>query len=166
MRAPLHAIIEPNPIPMLAQAAFAYLHFLSLFALVTCVVTEVTWYRPTLTREEARRLVFLDLTYGIVSVLVVGTGFCRALWFAKGWDFYLHNPIFWIKVGAFGVWALLSLPPTLHFLSWRKVVAAGQTPAIVPATYRRIRLFLHLELVLILVVPLLAVLMARGVGSQ
>ena len=151
---------------MLLQAAFAYFHFIAIFALVTCVVFEFHWYRPQLTVSEARRLLFLDLTYGVVSLLVVGTGFCRALWFAKGWDFYLNNPIFWTKVGLFVTWALLSLPPTLHFLSWRRGITAGEAPAIAPRTYRRIRLCLHLELTLILVVPILAVLMARGVGSQ
>ncbi len=151
---------------MFEQAIFAYFHYLSLFGLAICLAFELSLYRPELTAPQARRLVLTDMTYGIFSLLVVGTGFARAFWFAKGWEFYSHNPIFWFKVGIVLVWAVLSLPPTFHFLSWRKDIAEKRAPEIDPVSYGRVRKCLVAQAGLIPVVPLLAVLMARGLGSN
>jgi len=52
--------------------------------------------------------------------------------------------------------ALLSIYPTVKFLSWRKTVD--------PAGARAIRTIIHLELVGVVLILLFAALMARGIG--
>ena len=59
---------------------------------------------------------------------------------------------------------LLSIYPTVQFLKWRKALKARQAPALDGAVRKRIRMVLHVELTLLLVIILLAVMMARGVG--
>jgi len=78
--------------------------------------------------------------------------------------FYLGNPLFYVKVGMFLLVALISVYPTRRFLAWRKMLTQGDPPALDPHTVTRLRIVIRLELGLLLVIPLLAVLMARGIG--
>lgn len=121
-------------------------------------------YRPMMSAENARKLMRVDAVYGVSALLVASSGFARALWFGKGSQFYFENPLFWAKVGLFVLWAAVSLPPTFHFLSFRKSVRAGETVSVNPDMYTRIRRCLLIQLHLVPLVPILAVLMARGFG--
>jgi putative membrane protein len=60
--------------------------------------------------------------------------------------------------------ALISVYPTMQFLAWRKMLTQGALPELDPRTMTRLRAVIRLELGLLLVIPLLAVLMARGIG--
>jgi putative membrane protein len=59
---------------------------------------------------------------------------------------------------------LLSIYPTMQFLSWRAAVKEGRAPAVPGDKVRRIRSIIHLQLALIAVLILCAALMARGIG--
>src|SRR5262245_31480388 len=107
----------------------------------------------------------IDLFYGIAAVVVFLTGLLRFAYFGKGVHFYLGNPLFYIKVGMFLLVALISVYPTMRFLAWRKMLKQGDLPALDPRTMTRLRAVIRLELGLLIVIPLLAVLMARGIGS-
>ncbi|MCU0367973.1 MAG: DUF2214 family protein, partial [Cyclobacteriaceae bacterium] len=74
-------------------------------------------------------------------------------------EFYTRNPIFLIKLGLFTVVGLLSSYPTVYFIKNRKGDAAEVLS--IPTV---IIWMLRLELVLIFIIPLLAGLMAKGVG--
>ena len=69
-----------------------------------------------------------------------------------------------IKVGMFLLVALISVYPTMRFLAWRKMLKQGDLPALTLPTITRLRAVIRLELGLLIVIPLLAVLMARGIG--
>jgi putative membrane protein len=63
----------------------------------------------------------------------------------------------------FALIALLSLPPTITFLRWRGAVRNARPPLMDSGTRRRLLTLMVLQaLLLMLVMPLLAVLMARG----
>jgi len=68
-------------------------------------------------------------------------------------------------MGMFIAIALLSIPPTIHFLSWTPQLKEGHPPEIAARQYHHIKAHLILETVLLLLMPLPAVLMARGVGT-
>ncbi|WP_134605236.1 DUF2214 family protein, partial [Pseudomonas aeruginosa] len=68
--------------------------------------------------------------------------------------------------GLFVLAALVSLLPTVTFLGWRGALKAGEVPAVTPARGRRVVLAVRLQLLLLLVIPLLATLMARGFGMR
>ena len=57
---------------------------------------------------------------------------------------------------------LLSIYPTVKFLSWRKRLHAGHVPELPDAERRKLRTIIHAELTLIVLILLCAALMARG----
>ena len=106
---------------------------------------------------NARRLALADMVVGISAGVLLVVGLLRVFYFEKGAAFYLHNAAFVAKMALFVAVALLSMHPTLKFLSWRK---GGVDATAVPA----IRRILHLELLGVVLIVLCAALMARGIG--
>jgi putative membrane protein len=90
----------------------------------------------------------------------------RVTWFEKGSAYYWHDLYFLIKFGAFIAAALISIYPTVIFLSWTKSVKAGRAPQIADACVKRVRMCLMLELTAIVVILPCAALMARGFGYR
>jgi len=135
-------------------------HHLLIFSIFGIICAEFWAVRPGLSSETAARIASIDLWYGILAAAVVVVGFCRAVFAAKGWGYYSHNGFFWAKLGTFAAVGLLSLPPTLSFMRWRK---SALPPG--DADIRRIRRYLHLELALFMLLPIFAAAMARGLGE-
>jgi len=150
---------------MLAHVITAYLHFLGMMMLMATLVAEHVTLQPQMTRLHLQRLARTDLFYGIAAGVVFLTGLLRFAYFGKGIYFYLGNPLFYVKVGMFLLVALISIYPTMQFLSWRKMLTQSALPELDPRTMTRLRAVIRLELGLLIVIPLLAVLMARGIGS-
>ena len=149
---------------MLAHVLTAYWHFLGMMMLMATLLAEHVTLQPQMTRLHIQRLAMIDLFYGIAAGIVFLTGLLRFAYFGKGIHFYLGNPLFYVKVGMFLLVALISVYPTRRFLGWRKMLTQGDPPALDPHTVTRLRIVIRLELGLLLVIPLLAVLMARGIG--
>ena len=91
---------------------------------------------------------------------VIVLGFSRAVFAAKGWAYYSHNGFFWAKIGCFAAIGLLSAPPTLAFMRWRKSATAPTDAAV-----KSVRRYLHIEVMLFALLPLFAAAMARGYGE-
>jgi putative membrane protein len=100
------------------------------------------------------------LWYGILAAAVIVVGFSRAIFAAKGWAYYSHNAFFWAKIATFAAIGILSVPPTLTFIRWRK---SGALPG--DADIRTVRRYLHVELGLFVLLPIFAAHMARGYGE-
>lgn len=146
---------------MYEEAIVRYLHFIGILSWVSALAAQWLLLKPSLSRAEIQRLAKIDTVYGISAVLVVGMGL--TLWFGVGKpaEFYNSNGIFHTKVGLAAVVGLLSIAPTVFFARNRK----GDDPAEVvevPASVRRIVL---LELAIMAIIPLLATIMATGMGS-
>jgi putative membrane protein len=139
------------------NAFMAFLHHAAAFALVAALAVEVVVIRDELNIRNARRLARADMVVGLSAGVLLVVGLLRVVYLEKGTAFYFHNAAFIAKMTLFVVVALLSVYPTLKFLSWRK----GIDPAAVPT----IRLVLHLELVGVVLILLCAALMARGIGQ-
>jgi putative membrane protein len=136
---------------------FAFLHHVAAFTLVAALVVEFVVIRDELNVRTARRLARADLVVGLSAGVLLVVGLLRVFYFEKGAAFYFQNGAFIAKMALFVAVALLSIYPTLKFLSWRKGrIDAAAVPAI-----RRI---LHLELVGVVLILLCAALMARGIG--
>jgi putative membrane protein len=148
------------------SAIMAFLHHLAAFTLVGTLIYEHTAFRKDITFAEARRLQRMDLVYGISAGVVLIIGLLRVFYFEKGAPFYAHNLFFWTKMAGFALVALLSIYPTIRFLSWNKFFAKNQVPEISDQDAARIKLILRLELVAIAVILLSAALMARGIGMM
>jgi putative membrane protein len=150
---------------MYASALMAFLHHAAAFTVVATLAIETALFRPPLTSAQARRLTITDTIFGAAAGVVLVVGLLRVAYFEKGSHFYWHDLFFLAKFSAFLVAALISIYPTLVFLSWRKNLKAGIAPQIAPECTRRVRLCLMLELTAILVIVFCAAFMARGFGS-
>jgi putative membrane protein len=96
-------------------------------------------------------------------MLALATGLLRLLFYAKGVAFYLPNVAFIAKMALYVAIAAISIVPTRRFIGWRRALDAGGPPPDAE-TVSRVRRLLHLELALLALMPLMAVLMARGIG--
>lgn len=141
---------------------FAFLHHLLAFALVACIAIELVLVRQELTLATARKLIRIDAVLGLCAGLLLVVGLSRVFWFEKGADYYWANHAFLTKFGVFIGIAVVSITPTVEFLSWRKAVRVGAVPQVEARTLRKLAAFLHCELAGIVVILLCAAIMARG----
>lgn len=148
----------------MAQAIAAYLHFLSIFALFALLCIEHVQFKLPLDLQRARRLIVVDIAYGLCAGLVLVTGLARVIWYGKGLDYYLGNSLFHAKFGLFVLVGLISALPTFVFINWRNSLKAGEIPQVSAGKARLVIMAIRLELLLLLCIPLLAALMARGYG--
>jgi putative membrane protein len=147
------------------SALLAFVHHLAAFTLVAAVAVELVLLRDDLTVASARRLLAVDAVLGGAAGVVLAAGLLRVFYFEKGASFYFQNAAFLAKLALFIVVALLSIYPTVQYLSWRTALREGRAPTIEAARMRRIRRLVHWELAGIAVLILCAALMARGIGS-
>ncbi|MGO4325542.1 DUF2214 family protein [Cupriavidus sp. 2TAF22] len=149
---------------MLTDALLAFLHFAFIFALIALLTAEAVIMRTGLTPATLRRISIYDLVYFLSAMAVLATGLLRLFYGAKGMQFYLHNPWFHAKMTVFVVIALCSLPPTFAIQRWRR--QARTAPDFVPAAaeLKKARRWVMIEAHLLILLPLCAVMMARGIG--
>jgi len=150
----------------MTSAIMAFLHHLAAFTLTGAIIYEHVTFRKDLSLAEARRIQIMDILYGVSAGVLVIVGLLRVFYFEKGAAFYVQNWFFWIKMFGFALAGLLSLYPTLRFLSWRKFVAEGRVPEITDQEVARIRLVLRLETLAIALILFSAAMMARGLGMM
>ena len=141
---------------------FAFLHHLAAFALVSAIAIEFVLLRGELTLWSTRRLQVADMILGIAAGVLLIAGLARVFWFEKGAAYYFHSHAFLTKFGLFVVVALLSIVPTLEFLSWRAAVRRGELPVVNAAKLKRVRMIVHIELAAIVLILLCAAIMAKG----
>lgn len=137
-----------------------YLHFISIFAIVSTLVSEHLLLKKRMTRGQLGRIARVDAVYGIAALTLLAAGF--TLWFGgfgKPTAFYSGNWIFHTKISLFLLVGLLSIYPTVFFLRSRK-----GDPEEVVAVPPKVFWMLRFELVLLAIIPLLAGLMAKGIG--
>ncbi len=146
------------------SAFLAFLHHAAAFALVAALVVEFVLIRGTLTVESARKILRFDAVYGMSAMAVLAIGLFRVFFFEKGAGYYFHSAPFLAKLALFAAMGLLSIKPTLEFLSWRKSLQQGQLPVTDPRKLNAIRAILHWELACVVLILACAALMARGIG--
>jgi putative membrane protein len=128
------------------------------------LTVELILCRPGLSAAHVRALPRLDIGYFVAALVALASGLLRVFFYAKGWPFYVSNPIFWVKMALYLAVALVSIAPTIAFIRWRRVLGSGAKALPAPADIARVRRLVHLELGLLALIPLMAVLMARGIG--
>jgi len=144
----------------------AFLHHAAAFTLVGALAVEVTLFKPPLSLTQAQRLLRTDMIFGASATLLLAVGLLRVAYFEKGPGYYWHDVFFLLKFGAFVLAALISIYPTVTFLSWNRGLKAGVAPQIAPSRARGLRICLMLELTAVLLILLCAALMARGFGYR
>jgi len=149
---------------MSADFLLASGHHLFLLMLVSMLAGEAVLLRQSVSAASLRLLARLDLYYVISAGGLVAFGVARLFWGAKGLDFYVGNPVFWVKLGTIALIAVLSALPTLDIVRWRR--AARAEPDALPdaAQWQRARRIAFVEMHLLVIVAVAAAAMARGMG--
>jgi putative membrane protein len=138
----------------------AIAHHLLVFALFGILFAELVLVRRRMDERAVARVGAIDVWYGALAGLIIVVGFSRAIFAAKGWFYYSHNAFFWAKLGTFAVIGLLSVPPTIEYIRWRR---RNMVPS--DAQVRTAQRFLWIEVVLFALLPIFAAAMARGYGE-
>lgn len=149
---------------MWLDAILAYLHFISIFVFFAFLTVETMMMRGTLDEKAVRLLGRVDLWYFGSAIAVLITGFSRLVWGAKGPDFYLASWPFYVKVSLFLLVGILSVGPTLRFVQWRRMFERDAAWSVPEAERKRVRRTIMIEVHLAALIPLFAVIMARGLG--
>jgi putative membrane protein len=149
---------------MTTTITLAFLHHAAAFFVFALLTVELVLLRGEITVGAARTLVRIDAAYGVAALVVLVVGLSRVFFTEKGSVYYFHSGTFITKLTLFVIVGLLSIYPTVQFLKWRPALRDNRVPSLDSATRGRLRMLVHLELTLLLVVLLMAAMMARGVG--
>jgi putative membrane protein len=104
-----------------------------------------------------------DGLWGLSAALWIVTGLLRAFaGLEKATEFYVRNGFFYVKLALFAAVFALEIAPMLTFIGWRRARAAGRAPWTAAPLARLVRVN-DAELVLVVLIPFAAALMARGV---
>lgn len=147
---------------MRTELLLRYIHFISILAIAGTLTAELLLLQKQITRAKLAKLAKVDAVYGMAAITLLAAGL--TLWlggFGKPSWWYSHNWIFHLKLGLFACIGILSVWPTVFFLKQRK----GDPDELVTIP-SKIFLFIRLELLLLFIIPLLAGLMARGIGYR
>src|SRR5262245_27479669 len=104
---------------------FAFLHHVAAFTLVSALAVELVLIRQELTLANARKRPVVDAVLGGSATLLLIIGLLRVFYFEKGSAYYFSSHAFLTKLAVFIIVAILSIMPTVEFLSWRKALKAG-----------------------------------------
>ena len=144
---------------MATEILLRYVHFVSIFTIVSTLVAEHLLLKREMKPSEIDRLSFIDMIYGIAALALLTAGL--TLWLGghgKPTDYYSLNWIFILKISLYVAVGLLSIYPTVFFIKNRKKEVSS---IIVPGI---IVWLIRMELLLMFIIPLLAGLMAKGYG--
>ena len=149
---------------MVLDAILAYLHFTAIFLLFAFLTVEIVMMRGALDAAAVRVLGRVDIWYFSSAMAALATGFARAVFGAKGPDFYFSAWPIYVKIGLFIVVGAISVRPTLEFIRWRRAFDHDPAHQVAPADRARVRRLIMIEVHLAALIPLVAVFMSRGFG--
>ena len=144
---------------MTLELIIRYLHFLAILLVFGSLLVEFVLMKQTLPKKMLKLIGKIDALYGLAILLLFGAGLSLWFWVGKPAEFYSQNPIFILKFVLVCLVGILSIWPTIFFIKNQK--GNDEDVVKIPSYIRKIIL---VDVVLLLVVPMLAVLMARGVG--
>ena len=139
----------------------AIFHHILVFSLFGVLFAELILVRRGMDLATVGRVSRIDLMYGALAGLIIVVGFSRALFAAKGWTYYAHNIFFHAKIATFLLIGVLSIPPTVAYIRWRR---AGAAPS--DAQVTAVRRLLWIEMALFPALLAFAAAMARGYGEM
>ena len=151
---------------MWLESLLAYAHFAAILGVVVFITSEAALCRiEWLNEAVVRRLVRVDVIYLTATFVVLLTGLVRTWWGVKGTAWYWHQPLLHVKLTLFVVIVLMAVPCTLAFRRWLKQLnAKGTLPD--AADVRRVRRLVMIQAHIMLLIPLAASLLARGIWTR
>jgi putative membrane protein len=148
---------------MLVRWFLAAIHLLAFGFALASILRRSRGLRRCTSTEGLPAIFSADNGWGGSAVVLIVTGAMRAFGgFEKGADYYLHEPLFHVKMGALVLILLLEIAPMMALLRWRNAVKNGDVPDLTRAPkYARIGMW---QTLLLVVMVFAATGMARGIG--
>ncbi|KVD77976.1 hypothetical protein WS62_00525 [Burkholderia sp. ABCPW 14] len=151
---------------MTVRWLLAAVHLLAFgFAFASIVARNRALRRVAASRQSADLpdVFRADAIWGVSALALITTGIVRAFGgFEKGGEYYLHAPLFHLKMGALALILVFELMPMMGLIRWRVTARRGMLPDLARApAYARIG---HAQAALVVVIVFAAAGMARGVG--
>lgn len=146
---------------MWTTAIVAALHYLALALGLPAVFLRGRALRAPLDEAGLRRLFAADGAWGLAAALWVATGLWRAFGgLEKGSAFYLHNPLFYVKMALFVAVLGLEVWPMATLIRWRQARRRGA--GVDTARARALFHVNHAQLAIVILMVFVASAMARG----
>ena len=145
-------------------AVVAYIHYLCIILCFGALLFERLRLKVNLNRGDAIAIIVADIIYGLAGLMLIVTGILRVRYFGQGAEFYTENPLFWFKVASYVAVGVLSLYPTFTYILWAIPISKNNLPSLTSELVSRFRVIINIELAGFLLIPLMATLMARGIG--
>ncbi|WP_409316950.1 DUF2214 family protein [Pseudomonas sp. KCJK9016] len=148
---------------MLIHWFLAALHLLAFALGFWAVLTRGAAFRQLAAGAgEVGRVLLADNLWGMAALVLLITGGVRAFGgYEKGADYYLHQPLFHVKMTLLVLILLLELAPMIALIRWRMARAGGASIDSGRAgVFARIS---HAEALLLVLMVMAASGMARGV---
>lgn len=137
-----------------------YIHFLTIMALSTSLVAVYRTLSNKVSAEQLKKAVKINAFYCVCMLLIFITGMFLWLSVGKSAEYYNTNWLFHTKLTIFTLMVTLSIHPTVFLLknknTIRKIIKIPKSVLFV----------VRFELVLLVLIPLVAVLIANGFGSS
>lgn len=148
---------------MPTEVWLVFVHLLCIIGTASMLVAEMMLCRPGITGAALHRLKRVDIVYAVFAVAALASGATLVFHGAKGSAYYLANPVLHAKFGLYVLIALISIVPTVRFIGWSKT--ALREPSFAPdaAAVAGMRRVLHLEVLLLALLPLMGVAISRGI---
>lgn len=150
---------------MMLETALAYLHLLAILSWTVFLSSTAALARPEwLNAAALERLKRVDQIAHLAGWLTLGSGLVRVLFSAKGQDWLWRQPLLWAKLVLMALMLAAAWQTTRQIQHWYK--AWAETAALPPeqavrTLRRRVMRAAHLMLLL----PALGVMLARGIGT-
>ena len=146
------------------SAVFAYLHTLSMIALGSMLFAQLLTFDLLHHQLGLRRFWLLSCGVAASATSALASGVALLIWTDQGATFYLHNPVFYIKLAIFAAMLLIAITPARMIVQWQRQAVTGAIPE--AGMILLVRRYLTIEMILFLAIPLAASLAARGIGSS
>ena len=146
------------------SALFAYIHSVSMIALGTLLVMQLLGLGEIDDRQRLQRFFVLCVGIAVAAAVMLLSGIALLLWPAQTPEFYLRNPVFYIKLALFSAMILVAITPARLIVQWHRRAAQGEGPDAAEIVF--VWRYFAAEAVLFLLIPLAAVISGQGIGLQ
>jgi putative membrane protein len=148
---------------MLSQWVLAAIHLFAFALAFWAVLTRGTALSQlSAGTGEVKRVLLADNLWGLSALTLLITGAMRAFGgYEKGSDYYLHQPLFHLKMTLFLLILLMELAPMITLIKWR--IASSRGVALDSGRAKLYARISHVEALLLILMMVAATGMARGV---
>ena len=147
---------------MILEPFLASLHIVAILAMVVFSSSQAALCREEwLNAAVVRRLLRLDWIFLTAVALLLLSGVARVVWGIKGWQWYVGQPLFHVKMTLVLLTLLIVTRPSLTIRRWvRTLDASGALPG--AQEINRVRRAIMLHTHVMPVIAVVAVFWARG----